>query len=137
MTRRKRFGVSVNEPSAKMLDALCSLLGVSRSRVVEEAIEEYLSRYQHLASRHHCIGVFIVAGPVEGCGSVDTARRVVAEFGEVVKAHLHMHESGYCVEVLMVSGDSSKIRTLYSRLKGSGRRVMFVPLHEVSRGTSS
>jgi len=136
--RRRRFGVSVSESSAKLLDSLCSILGVTRSHIVEQAIEEYLERYEHLAHDHHCLGVFIVTGPVGGCGDTSTTRRVVSEYGDVVRAHLHVHDSGYCIEVLMVSGSASRIRRLYNTLRIPGRRVRFVPLDEEwSRGTSS
>lgn len=121
---RRRFGVSVSESVAEWLDKLAKALGVDRSRLVEEALSEYLHGYEYLY-RHRCRGVIVAASRE----AAEEFARVVEEYRDVVRSSSHHHLGGLCVEVLVVEGESPRVAGLYSALQRiKGCSVRYVPL---------
>ncbi len=122
--RRRRFGVSVPEELARMLDELARVVNRDRSSLVAEALRVYLHDHQHLLRPHRCAGV-IIAWSRSG----DVKAEVLEEYMDIVRGHLHAHLDGYCVNVVLVEGDSERIASLTRRLSSGGRcTARYIPL---------
>jgi len=122
--RRRRFGVSVPEEIAEKLDELARIVNRDRSSLVAEALRVYLHDHEHLMRPHRCIGV-IVAWSKDGDVKVD----VLEEYMDIVRGHLHAHLDGYCVNVILVEGDSERIASLARRLSSRGGcTARYIPL---------
>lgn len=125
--RRRRFGVSLRADTADSLDELSRLLGTSRSTLVEEAVERLLEDYIHYLRQHPCSGLLIVYSDAEPLD----IRKVLEENKDIVISSSHIHVGSSCAEVVVVHGDSERIRRLHHSLESLGCRVRFIPLHEV------
>ncbi len=123
--RRRRFGVSLRAETAESLDELSRLLGTSRSTLVEEAVERLLEDYLHYRERHRCSGLLIVYSEDEPLD----VRRVLEENRDIVLSSSHVHVGRACAEIIVVHGDSERIRRLHNSLESLGCRVRFIPLH--------
>ncbi len=123
--KRRRFGVSLREEVAEGLDELSRLLGTSRSNLVEEAVERLLEDYLHYREQHRCSGLFIVYSDAE---TLDV-RKLLEENRDIVVSSSHVHVGGACAEIIVVHGDSERIRRLHNSLESLGCRVRFIPLH--------
>ncbi|MCX8196089.1 MAG: ribbon-helix-helix domain-containing protein [Acidilobaceae archaeon] len=119
---KRKFGISVERELAEELDGLAARLGVERSALVERALREMLKEHRHSAEEHDCRAL-IVLSCQEG-----KEVSVVAEGLSVTQ--LHEHREGSCVQVLLVSGSSSKIYSLFSSLaQAEGCEAKYVALH--------
>ncbi len=124
MARRRRFGVSVPEELAASLDALASKLGRDRSSLVAEALRTFIHDHIHLLEPHRCAGV-VVAWSRGG----DGLRQKLEEYMDIVKGHMHTHIGGYCVNILVVEGDSERIASLAKDLSSiPGCVARYIPL---------
>ncbi len=122
MMAKKRFGISLDESLAASIDLLSDKLGVNRSRLIEEAIRNYLEDHSHLLVPHRCRGVIVAT-----CPSSWMTRRVAEDYKEVINAWLHAHVQGECVEMLVVEGETDEIAKLYSTVKKMGCRSRYIP----------
>ncbi len=124
MARRRRFGVSIPEELASSLDALAAKLGRDRSSLVAEALRTYIHDHIHLLEPHRCAGV-IIAWSRDG----DGLRQRLEEYMDIVKGHMHTHIAGYCVNILVVEGDSERIARLTRSLASlPGCVARYIPL---------
>ncbi len=121
---RRRFGVSIDEELAEKLDRLAEKAGMDRSRVVEEALRVFLGDHDHMSFEHECSGVIVASCPDPSGG-----QEASEEFRDIVRSVIHSHAGGACIEILVVSGDSTRIARLYSTLASRGCRPRFVPVH--------
>ncbi|MEN2999220.1 MAG: ribbon-helix-helix domain-containing protein [Acidilobaceae archaeon] len=122
MTKRK-FGISVGEELARELDELAARLRVERSQLVERAIKDLLKDYSHSLFEHECKALIVLSCPSEGEVQLPSAE-------DLKVTQLHEHREGRCVQILLLSGPSSKISVLLSSLAGrKGCELRFVTLH--------
>jgi CopG family nickel-responsive transcriptional regulator len=118
----RRFGVSIPEDLAKALDDLAEKLGVSRSEIVREALRLYLAEHAHYTVKHRCCGMItVVTKGVKDLSAVE-------EFKDVVSTFSHIHVEDYCINSLVVYGDSDKIAELHRALLRVSENVRFIPL---------
>jgi len=122
---KRRFGVSLPEPLASRLDELAHALGVERSRLVEDAVRQYLEDHGVLAGGGGCRGVIVVA-----CPGPATGVELAEDYKDVVNAVVHAHAEGVCIEVILVKGARERIAGLYKRLRERGCRTRFIPAPE-------
>lgn len=129
MAKRRRFGVSVPEELAERLDMLSKIMGVDRSRLVSRAIEGFIEEYEHYMRDHICQGVMVV---VQHDTSLrPKVSRVLEDYGDIVLLSLHYHVEGYCVEIVVVQGQSRRIAEMHSALERMGCKVKYIPLARV------
>jgi len=126
VARKKRFGVSLPSSLTNDLNRLAEELGVDRSRIVEEAVRQYVHDYLYLLIPHECMGVIIVTR--KPGASFDDFFKVVGEYRDIIKIYSHLHVGKACVETMIVSGDSGKIRSLHHRLHEVGCEARYIPL---------
>ncbi len=50
------------------------------------------------------------------------------EFRDIVKSYSHHHVDGFCLEMIVVSGSSTRVSELHRKLAKVGCRVRYVPL---------
>ena len=123
--RKRRFGVSIPEDLADKLDKLSIALNMDRSSIVREALREYVHDHLHYIVPHQCVGVLVIVG-ADGC-----VRKLAAfeQFKGLVTSYNHVHVDGSCLEVVVVSGDSSEIAKLHRTLSGLRNcTVRYIPV---------
>ncbi len=125
-SRKRRFGVSVPADLAGDLDRLAEMLGVDRSRLVEQALRSHVHDYLYLLVPHSCMGILVVTRTPGA--SMEEFFRVVAEYRDVIRIYSHLHVEEACVETMIVSGSSERIRGLYRRLEEVGYHARYIPL---------
>ncbi|AEM38664.1 putative transcriptional regulator, CopG family [Pyrolobus fumarii 1A] len=124
--RRRRFGVSIPADLAASLDTLAKLLGKDRSSLITEALRTFIHDYVHLAKPHYCRGVIIVWSKE---GETSKLREIVEEYMDVVRGHMHTHLDEYCIDLLVVAGESDRITSLArSILSLPGCTARYIPL---------
>ncbi len=128
--KKKRFGVSIPENIAVRLDTVAKALGVDRSYIVAQALEAYLNDYEHYLEEHRCLGLILVV--TEGRRRINVAS-IVERYRDVVCSYSHVHTDGRCIELLLVSGSSSRIASLYRELMDIDGVVRYIPLHSLTK----
>jgi len=128
--KKRRFGISVPEDLASVLDRLAERLGIDRSRLVCEALEIYVRHHaSYLGGR--CCGILTVTG----LANSSQILKIIEGFRDVVHEFSHTHAGEECVNVLVVSGPSSRIAELHARLMSLPRcGVKYVPVGGASEG---
>ncbi|RLI12972.1 CopG family transcriptional regulator [Candidatus Bathyarchaeota archaeon] len=123
--RKRRFGISVPEELANDLDKLAEALEADRSRLVNEALRAFIQDHKHHLTPHECTGLLIVvASP--GCSRIPD---LLEAYRDVVQGYNHFHAGGCCIEVVLVSGPSARVRALHgAALKAPGCSVRYVPV---------
>ncbi len=121
--RKKRFGVSMNPRLAESLDMLAETLGVERSRLVEEAVRQYLEDHMHMLIPHECHGVIVALCP-DNIGVAESVRN----HRENILGHMHLHLGGYCLDIIVVEGPSGSIASLYGELERKNCKLRFLPI---------
>ncbi len=99
-------------------------LGTDRSRLVEQALRSFILDHAHYFYPHTCRGVLIVYREGGGFGVIEA----LEEFRDIVKSYSHHHVDGFCLEMIVVSGSSSRVSELHRRLAEVGCRVRYIPL---------
>ena len=121
---KRRFGVSMSEDLARRLDELSLIMGVNRSKLVEDAVRNIIDDYMHMTRRHVCAGLLVI-----NCSSrvIDD---LVEKYKRVTDARLHIHVAGSCYELLVVNGDSLELLSMAADLRNRNCRVKYIPLAE-------
>ena len=128
-TSKRRFGVSISEDVADDLDTLAKMLGVDRSRIIEEAVRSYLEDHRHLMVDHKCSGVIVAL-----CSNNVEVATIVRSHKRIIHGYMHMHLDAYCLDLIIVNGESRSIALLYGDLKKIGCRVRYLPVFEAYHG---
>ncbi|RLI07373.1 CopG family transcriptional regulator [Candidatus Bathyarchaeota archaeon] len=123
--RKRRFGISIPEALARDLDELAEALSTDRSRLVGQAIRAFIQEHKHHVAPHFCLGLFVVVA-FPGRSRMP---ELLEEFRDVVQGYNHFHTGGYCIEVVVVSGFSERIKALHTALlEAEGCSVRYLPL---------
>lgn len=126
MTRKKRFGVSLDEDVFEALDGVAKGLGVDRSRLVALATREYLAGQLHFTKPHECEGVLILSYTSSEKNEVD---KLLESNGSLIVGRSHFHaKAGCCVEMLYVRGFSDSIWNLHASANRICRECRYVPV---------
>ena len=125
MTRRVRFGVSLERNVYEEITRLSQALGVDRSRLVSMAAREFLSERLHFAKQHECEGVLVASYPSEREREVD---ELLERSSPLVVGRSHFHSrGGCCVEVLYLRGPSDSLWDLQAAISRLCRECRYVP----------
>ena len=124
MEHKKRFGVSIASSIAEKLDRLAAMLNTDRSKLVEEALREYLHDQIYLLESHECTGLLIVLKR----GKDASIAEAIEEYRDIISAYNHIHVADKCIETIIVSGNSARILSLKRRLMDIGCMVRYIPI---------
>lgn len=131
MSSKRRFGVSIGGDIADTLDAVAEKLGLTRSKLVERALQLFLEEHAHLVKPHVCTGIIMTAcadlreAPVQGISNI------LEEFRDIVATHTHTHVGGYCIDLIVVNGHSDRIANLHKKLQSGLHdecKTRYIPL---------
>ncbi len=87
----------------------------SRSKLLRATINSLLNEYRILDEINgHCDVVFTITYRDH---SGHDLNRIMQTFGDIIKTEIHQHHAGTCLRILIVCGDASKIRELFTILK--------------------
>lgn len=118
----KRFGVSLPTELAEAVDKLSQELGVTRSDVVANAVQEYLEARKSHAD-HECIGVVLaLADDMSDLGDVIEGNR------DYLLAYTHMHVEGKCLAIAVVKGNGGQLQRIAMELSKKAQVVRYTPL---------
>ncbi|GAB6147819.1 CopG family ribbon-helix-helix protein [Stetteria hydrogenophila] len=129
MSSKRRFGVSIGKDLTETLDAIAEKLNVSRSKIVERALQLFVEDHAHLVKPHECTGILLVA-----CASTpENDRRgisVLEGFKDIITAQIHVHVKDYCIDLMVANGDSTRIAELYKKLESThgNCKIRYIPL---------
>ena len=90
----------------------------SRSKGIRDALKDYILRYQWMNEiEGERIGVITVIYDHHATGVMEDITGAQHEYGEYVNAVMHIHMNAkYCLEVIVVHGDVTFIRSLTQKL---------------------
>ncbi|OYT47223.1 MAG: CopG family transcriptional regulator [Desulfurococcales archaeon ex4484_42] len=129
---KRRFGVSIPYVLANTLDELASKLGMNRSSLIEKALRDFLQDHIHYLTPHQCQGIMILMGKYERSALLP----IIEKYRDIIHSYIHTHLNNMCIEIIMVSGNSTKISSLHSMLERSlkGCRIKYIPIgYELDR----
>lgn len=131
MSGKRRFGVSIGGNLADTLDAVAEKLGLTRSKLVERALQLFLEDHAHLVKPHICTGIIMTACTKPyGTASHDLPV-ILEEFRDIIATHTHTHVGDYCIDLIIVKGNSDQIAYLHKRLQNrlhSHCKTRYIPL---------
>ncbi|MEM0308906.1 MAG: ribbon-helix-helix protein, CopG family, partial [Thermofilaceae archaeon] len=93
MTRKRRFGISLDKDLFEELDRAAKAIGADRSRLISLATREYLMEKIHFEREHECEGVLVASYPAEAKEEVD---KLLESSGSLVLSRSHFHSRGGC-----------------------------------------
>lgn len=117
----RRFGISIPEDLAGVLDSFAEKLGVSRSEIVREALKIYFRDHRHYMMKHRCCGIITVLSKGLDIDLLECYKDIINNFS-------HLHIEGYCINSFFVSGDSERIAELHKRLLRTCKDVRYIPI---------
>ncbi len=129
---KRRFGISIPYILADILDELASKLGINRSSLIEKALRDFLQDHIHYLTPHQCQGIMILMGKYERTSLLP----IIEKYRDIIHSYIHTHLNNICIEIIMVSGNSTRISSLHSVLERSlkGCRIKYVPIsYELDR----
>ncbi len=114
-----RIAISLPKNLLDKFDEIINYRGYSsRSEGVRDAIRSYIIHYKWMSDvKGERQGVITMIYDHEQRGLLTTLTDIQHEFMSIVQASLHSHVThGRCLEVILVRGDGSKLKTLAERL---------------------
>jgi len=121
---KKRFGIAIPTELVNELDTLVKDLNMNRSRLVEQAIKEFLCEFKHYLKPHECTGVMLIFDTASSRSS-----DIIDEFRDIILAYTHHHIEDRCIEIIVLKGSSETIAKLHKKLLGNNCRCRFIPFH--------
>ena len=123
---KRRFGISIPGELADRIDQLASKLDIDRSTLITEVLREFMHDRIHILKPHYCKGALIIVSKERHASSLS---EIYEEYQEIIKARMHCHADGECIDLLFIKAHSSEIlefkRKLYS-LKAV--RIRYMPV---------
>ena len=114
-----RIAISLPKNLLDKFDEIINYRGYSsRSEGVRDAIRSYIIHYKWMSDvKGERQGVITMIYDHEQRGLLTTLTDIQHEFMSIVQASLHSHVThGRCLEVILVRGDSSQLKSLSERL---------------------
>jgi CopG family nickel-responsive transcriptional regulator len=121
---KKRFGIAIPTELVNELDTLVKDLNMNRSKLVEQAIKEFLCEFKHYLKPHECTGVMLIFDTASSRSS-----DIIDEFRDIILAYTHHHVGDRCIEIIVLKGSSETIAKLHKKLLGNNHRCRFIPFH--------
>jgi CopG family transcriptional regulator, nickel-responsive regulator len=114
-----RIGISLPKNLLDKFDEIINYRGYSsRSEGIRDAIRSYITHYKWMADvKGDRQGVITMIYDHEQRGLLTTLTDIQHEFMSVIQASIHSHIThDRCLEVILVRGDGSQLKTLAERL---------------------
>jgi CopG family transcriptional regulator, nickel-responsive regulator len=114
-----RIGISLPKNLLDKFDEIINYRGYSsRSEGIRDAIRSYITHYKWMADvKGDRQGVITMIYDHEQRGLLTTLTDIQHEFMSVIQASIHSHIThDRCLEVILVRGDGSQLKTLDERL---------------------
>ena len=131
MSTLKRFGVSIDEMLLKKFDALIKEKGYeNRSEAIRDFVREKLISEEWKTEKGEKVGTVTLVYNHHKRGLSDELNEIQHKMGKYIISTMHIHlDHDNCLEVIIVKGESKKVRQLVDRLIGlkgvkHGRFVM-------------
>ena len=131
MSTLKRFGVSMEEMLLKKFDTLIKEKGYeNRSEAIRDFIREKLISEEWKTEKGEKVGTVTLVYNHHKRGLSDELNEIQHQMGKYIISTMHIHlDHDNCLEVIIVKGESKKVRQLVDRLIGlkgvkHGRFVM-------------
>jgi CopG family nickel-responsive transcriptional regulator len=118
-TDLSRIGISLPKNLLDKFDEIINYRGYSsRSEGIRDAIRSYITHYKWMADvKGERQGVITMIYDHEQRGLLTTLTDIQHEFMSVIQASIHSHITHVrCLEVILVRGDGSQLKTLAERL---------------------
>lgn len=115
------ISVSLPDTLVKKLDELVKKRGYySRSEVIRDALRSLITEIELRSGEFEKMAGVIMATCEFERRDVDLRMtKIRHDFNDVVVENIHRHiEEKYCVEIFIVEGETSRILTLLSKLRG-------------------
>lgn len=126
-SNKRRFGVALPSELADELDRVVRNFNISRSAVIEQAVNGFLVELTHNQKPHVCTGVLIVFS--HGHDLILT-KNFIDEYRDIIISYSYHHIGTQYIEVLIVHGDSKVIARLYVNVLKSKCRCRYIPLEQ-------
>lgn len=122
---RRRFGISIPAKLADELDELSRIMSVDRSKIIADALRDYVHENLYALRPHKCMGILVVVH--EGNSDVPT---LLEAYKDIVRHTVHTHIATTCVDTLLVDGSSDRVVELKGKLMSCPcvRQVRYLPL---------
>lgn len=125
MTKKKRFGISLDSDLFEELDRTAKALGADRSRLISLAARGYLMERVHFERPHECEGVLVASYSAEAKGEID---KLLESSGSLVLSRSHYHSrGGCCIEVIYLRGSSDSVWSLQAAIGRVCRSYRYIP----------
>lgn len=116
-----RFGISANSRLLENFDMMISEKGyINRSEAIRDIIRDELVEYAWTKNNEEIVGTITIVYNHEAKELIEKLMTLQhMDYGKVISS-LHVHLDGHhCLEVLVVKGESGKIKGLSDRLIGT------------------
>ncbi len=124
---KRRFGVALPSELADELDNVVRNFNISRSAVIEQAVNEFLVEFTHSQEPHTCTGILILFNRGH---DLTLTKGFIDAYKDVVLSYTHHHIGTQCIDVLIVHGDSKIIAELQMNALKSKCRCHYIPLEQ-------
>lgn len=131
MSTLKRFGVSMDEKLLEKFDTLIKEKGYeNRSEAIRDFVREQLVSEEWKTEKGEKVGTVTLVYNHHKRGLSDELNEIQHHMGKYIISTMHIHlDHDNCLEVIIVKGESKKVKHLVDRLIGlkgvkHGRFVM-------------
>lgn len=125
MTRKKRFGISLDTDLFEELNRAAKEIGADRSRLISLATRGYLTERVHFERPHECEGVLVASYSTESKEEID---KLLEGSGSLVLNRSHFHSrGGCCIEVIYLRGSSDSVWGLQAAIGRICRACRYIP----------
>ncbi|MEM0377799.1 MAG: ribbon-helix-helix domain-containing protein [Thermosphaera sp.] len=126
MSKKRRFGISISTELASLVDELARDHGCERSKIIENAINEYLHENLHSETKKHtCISVLI------SVTQKSVSSKIIDKHREVVKSLIYHPLGDSYLLIIIAEGDSEAISRLKRDLGRTSANLRLVPLESM------
>lgn len=121
---KRRFGISIGNDKYEKIEEIAKRNKVTRSAIIERALDSYLMLLEHDTNPHDCCGLIVVMYKKEDNEQI---REALSE--DIVSTETHIHEGDKCIRISYVKGRDEKIEKAIMKIKNTTTKVFFLPLH--------
>lgn len=122
----RRFGVSLPREVAEFLDRLSQELGVTRSQVISEALQNYMAYAKtHESDGHTCFGVTLALA--RDTGAIED---ILEQSKKIIINYNHIHMDNKCLLILVLRGDGEEVARLNAQIAQRAETYRYIPLDQ-------
>ena len=117
--KTRKTGVTIDKDLLQKLEEYMFRTGIkSRSRIINRALEHYISERLSLLEDKPSVGVISIIYDHHAGNIEHELTHVQHDHLDIVVSNMHIHlDRERCLELIVVKGDMSRIRSLINRLE--------------------